>query len=119
MDVLVAGPQLRFDFRDLLTAASDSRALLLARVRNLFEGPTIAFESRFLPAQGLPALNNDVHVLRIQFYPTARPFGDFGCGERRATTEERFVDDCPAFNMVQDRAPHEVDRLLRGMIVLL
>jgi hypothetical protein len=41
--------------------------------------------------QRLPALHNDVIVLRIQLEAVADPFGEFGRGQRRAAAQEWVV----------------------------
>ncbi len=69
-----------------------------------------------LVGQSLPALHDYVRVLRIEFHSTADPFGDFGGGQCCATTHKRFVHQLATLRMVQDRAPHQIDRLLRWVI---
>ena len=75
LEVLVASPDLGFDFRDLPAAAFHSYGHLLALGGNLVEGPAVAVELGLLPAQFLPALHAHVHVFRIQLDAIADALG--------------------------------------------
>ena len=50
----------------------------------------------FLPAERLPALDDHIHVLRIQFHAAADALGQFRGGQRGAAAEERLVDQLAA-----------------------
>ena len=88
----MAGPDLRFDSRDLPAAAGDSCGTLPPFRRDCFEGPPIAIERGLLVAQRLPALHCYVNVLRVQFNAQADAFGQFGGRECGARSQERLVD---------------------------
>jgi alpha/beta superfamily hydrolase len=53
-----------------------------------------------LAGQGLPALDNDVNVLRVEFQTVADALGEFGGGEGRPTAEEGVVDQLAAVQMI-------------------
>ena len=72
-----------------------------------------------LPLQFLPALDDDVNVLRIELDAVADALGEFGGGQRGAAAQERLVHQLAPLGVVQDRAPHQIDRLLRRVIELL
>jgi hypothetical protein len=61
----VASQQQRLDFRDLAAATRDSCRLLLSFLRDLVKRPAIGIEGSFLATQHLPALDDDVQVLRV------------------------------------------------------
>jgi alpha/beta superfamily hydrolase len=48
----------------------------------------------------LPALDNDVNVLRVEFQTVADALGEFGGGEGRPTAEEGVVDQLAAVQMI-------------------
>ena len=87
--------------------------------RDLLERSAVAVERGFLARQRLPALDHDVHVLRIQLDSAADALGEFRGRQRRAAAQERLVHQFAALGVVQDRAPHQLDRLLRRVIELL
>jgi hypothetical protein len=62
----MAGQKLRSDGRYLPAAARDSCRLLSSLVADLVKGPPVAIQRGFLPGQRLPALHDDVDVLRVQ-----------------------------------------------------
>ena len=86
---------------------------------DLFEATAISLEFGLVAAQLLPALYDDVHVLRIEFNSATRAAGQFSGGQRGAAAQERLVNQLATLGMVQDRAPHQLDWFLCGMIELL
>jgi hypothetical protein len=64
-------------------------------------------------------LANHVHVLRIEFHAVADALGQVSGGERRATPQEGLINHFAALGVIQNRAPHQLHRLLRGMIKFL
>src|SRR5579864_8976050 len=114
----MAGAHLSFDLRDLLAAAVDSRLFLSAVLSDLFEGAPVSVELGLLSAQGLPALDDDVGVLGIKLDFAADTLGYFGGRERGPASQEGIVNQLAALGVVQYRAPHEIHRLLRRVIVL-
>ena len=56
---------LHFECRDLRAAASRSFRCPLPFRADFIERPPVAVELGFLAGQRLPALNDDIHVLRI------------------------------------------------------
>jgi excisionase family DNA binding protein len=64
---------LSFHNRNLATAARDSSGRLPAFLGDLLDGPPIAIELGLLATQCLPALDDHVHVLRIQLSEAQTP----------------------------------------------
>src|ERR1035441_7537642 len=104
----------RFDFRDLLVAASNSYCASPAFLGDHLERSPIALQRGVLAGQGLPALDNDVNVLRVEFQPVADALGEFGGSERGTRSEEGLVHQLAALQMVQDGAAKQFDGFLRG-----
>ena len=73
----------------------------------------------FLPVSVCQRCTIHVDVLRIQLDAEADALGQFRGRQRGAAAEERIVNQFAALEVVQDRAPHQLDRLLRGVIELL
>jgi hypothetical protein len=87
---------------------------------------SLAISSKLLPSercllagQVLPALYNHIDVLRVQFRAAADALGKLRSRQRGATAKEGFIDQLSAFCMVQNRALHQLDRLLGWVIELL
>lgn len=72
----MARQNLRFDRDDLPAAALDSCRLLGTLFRNGFKGPSI-FERGLFAGQLLPALNHNVHILRVELDPVADSLRQF------------------------------------------
>src|ERR1017187_7802631 len=111
----MARPDLSFDSRNLGLAAGDSCGLLVTLLGDLVERAAVAVQRRLPALQPLPALHHHVHVLRIKLYSVADALGNFGCGEACTRSEEGFVASLPTLCVVQQRAPHDCDRLLSRM----
>ncbi len=75
LHVGVPGPQLGLDGCDLLLASVDSCRALPAFLGEFLERAPVAVESRLLAGQRLPALHDDINVLRVQFDADARALG--------------------------------------------
>src|ERR1035438_2586762 len=88
-------------------------------MRHFVEGTAVPVEGGLPARQILPTLHDDVSVLRIEFHTAAHALGHFRRGERGATTEKRLVYKLTAPDVIQDRTPHQIHRLLSGMIILL
>src|SRR5712691_10875055 len=85
----------------------------------LLERATIAIQDDRLLGQLRVPLANHVHVLGIEFEAIADPLGQFSGGQGRATPQEGLVYHFAALGVIQDRAPHQILRLLRGVIKFL
>jgi hypothetical protein len=66
LNVGIPGEQFRFDGRDLAATAFYSCGHLNPFRFDLIEGPAIPIQRGPLDGQGLPALDYDIDVLRIQ-----------------------------------------------------
>src|SRR5262249_20404202 len=80
------------------------------------EGPSVAIEHGFLARLLLPAEHRDVAVLRILLDSVANPLSRLGGRESRSAADERVINQFAAPGVVQDRAPHQLDRLLRRVV---
>src|ERR1039458_2190762 len=112
----MAGPELGFDGGDLLAAAVDSCGRLPAFLGDLLERAPVAVEGSFLAGQRLISLDYDVDILRVEFDSDADALGQFCRRQRGATSQERIVDQLASLEVVQDRAPHQFDRLLSWVV---
>src|SRR5262249_33636860 len=83
------------------------------------KGPSVPCQDYFLTAELLPTLDRDVDILRIDLDAAADSLGDLGGRQCRPTAEEGLIDKFAALGVIQDRAPHEIHRLLGRMVVLL
>jgi hypothetical protein len=63
----------------------------------------------------LPALDGHIDVGRVQFDAKAHPAGGFRRDQRGAGSHEGFKHRLTGAGIVQDRAAHAFDRLLRTM----
>src|ERR1039458_9001830 len=99
-------------------ATGDSCDLQLALFGDLFKCAAGAIQGRLPARQPLPPLHHHVNVLWVQLNAVADALGDFRGGQGRSRSEERLVDRLPALGVVQQRAPHEFDRLLGRVIEL-
>jgi len=82
---------------------------------NLLPSPS----SLVLTTQRLPPLYYDIHVLRIEFDTAAACPRSVPRGESGAAAQERLVHQLAPLGLVQDRAPRQLDRLLRRMVEFL
>jgi hypothetical protein len=80
---------LRLDVRDFLAATPDSCRDSQPRRFDLFECPPVALQRGVSTAEVLPALDDDVAILRVDLQPVADP--PVGLGRRQGCTaaEER------------------------------
>jgi len=115
----MAGTNLRFDGCDLAPATSESRRYLLALLGDLVERAPVAFEDRLLTAQCLPPLDRYINVFRIKLYAPADTLGNLGSSQRCSRSEERVIHRLATLRMIQQRAPHQIDRLLGRMVLFL
>src|SRR6266404_1666068 len=96
------GKDLLRDGRDLAPAAFDSCDAPDPFSLNLLERAAVCLELRFLSAQRLPAPDDDVDVLRIEFNAVADALGQFRGRQRCAGTQKRLVHQFAAAEMIQD-----------------
>jgi len=70
----------------------------------------------------LPTLHDDIGIKGVKLETIANAAGHFGRYQSRARAEKRVVDHLAGPAVVDDRAPHAFDRLLRavapGVLVL-
>jgi hypothetical protein len=71
-------------FSRIISGKPRSRRFLPALVRDFGERPAIAIERRLLPAQLLPALNNNIGVHRMKLDPVANALGKLSGRKRGA-----------------------------------
>src|SRR5262249_9862957 len=87
--------------------------------RHFRERAAIAIERGFFARERLPTLDDDVCELRVEFHAEANALRHLGCGKRGAATEERIVNEIAAFDVIQNRAAHQLNWFLGWMIQLL
>ena len=88
------GADLSLDRGDLAAATLDSRSLLLTFLSDLFERSPVALQRGFFAGQCLPALQDAVNVLRIQFNAAAdaiRLFDGRNCGAAAEEIEDQLT----------------------------
>src|SRR5262245_45268640 len=68
-----------------------------------------------LAGEGLPTLDRDVAIGRIDVDRVAHPFRHFGGDQRRSRPDKRIVDRLAHLRIVDDRPPHALDRFLRAV----
>src|ERR1017187_758773 len=114
-------PRAKFalDVGDLLAAARDSCCPDPAFLGDLLERPPVAIEPGFLAGKRLPALDHYINVFRIDFDAAADALSEFGGGQRRAAAQEWLVHQLAALQVIEDRAPENIDGFLRRMIEFL
>src|SRR6266436_1689759 len=74
---------------------------------DFFEGPSVRLQCGLLAGEGLPPLEDHVHVLGVKLYPVTYAPGQFGRDQRGAAAEEWVVNHGSAFGVVQDRPAHQ------------
>ena len=67
------------------------------------------------PGEGLPTSQDDIDIAGAYLETAADAAGHFGRDQARARTEKRIIDQLAGPVVVDDRAAHALDRLLRGV----
>src|SRR6516162_299932 len=67
------------------------------------------------PGEGLPTSQDDIDISRADLETAADAAGHFGRDQARARTEKRIIDQLAGPAVVDNRAAHALDRLLRGV----
>src|SRR5215472_11499412 len=67
------------------------------------------------PGKGLPASHDDIDISGAELETVAEAAGHFGGNHARARAEKRVIDQFAGPAVVDDRAAHRFDRLLRAM----
>src|SRR5215472_2465550 len=67
------------------------------------------------PGKGLPALHDDIDISGAELETAAQAAGHFGGDQARARAEKRVIDQFAGPAVVDDRAAHGFDRLLRAV----
>src|SRR5215472_9239384 len=67
------------------------------------------------PGKGLPASHDDIDISGAELETVAEAAGHFGGNHARARAEKRVIDQLAGPAVVDDRAAHRFDRLLRAM----
>ena len=70
---------------------------------------------RCAASEGLPTLYNHIDISGVELEAAAHPGGHFGGDQARARTEKRVIDQLAGPAIVDNRAAHALDRLLRGV----
>src|SRR5215471_7600509 len=70
---------------------------------------------RGAPGKGLPTSHDDIHISGAELETAAEAAGHFGRNQARARAEKRVIDQLAGPAVVDDRAAHRFDRLLRAM----
>src|SRR5215831_798838 len=70
---------------------------------------------RGAPGKGLPASHDDIDISGAELETVAAAAGHFGRDQARARAEKRVIDQLAGPAVVDDRAAHRFDRLLRAM----
>src|SRR6516225_4365506 len=107
----------------LRTASLTTKAFLAmarASIRVLARGALVEGLTRCLvysgaPGKGLPASHDDIDISGAQLETAAAAAGHFGRDQARARTEKRVIDQLAGPAVVDDRAAHRLDRLLRAV----
>ena len=66
----------------------------------------------------LPAFDDHIDILWIEFQPVAHAPGHLGGDERCSAAQERIVDEFAPLRVIQNRFAHQFDGFLRRMIEL-
>jgi len=85
MKIGMPGTDQRFDLRDLAAATRDSCCDSQPRVLDRLECLAAGAERRLLAREILPALNDDIDILRIELDSVADALGLFGGDQCGAT----------------------------------
>src|SRR5260370_40701735 len=115
----MAGEEFRLDGRDLATALLDSRGCPPTLLGDFVEGASIALQRRLLSREALPAGYRDVDILRFEFEAVAHAARGLRGRQGCSASEKGIVHHLAAPGVVQNRTSHQLDWLLRRMIVLL
>src|SRR3954452_12285981 len=78
----------------------------------LIKGSPVRAAFGAFAGESLPAANGDIDVERINLDREATPAGGVGGDQGRSAAEERVVDRLPNVAIVENWAPHALDRLL-------
>jgi hypothetical protein len=81
----------------------------------LVEAFTGAQMHRRAPGEGLPASHDHIDIMRAELKTAANTAGHFGRDQARAGTEKQVVDLLARPAVVNERAAHALDRLLRAV----
>src|SRR5215472_15440973 len=81
----------------------------------LVEGLTRCLVYSGAPGKGLPASHDNIDISGADLETAAAAAGHFGRDQARARAEKRVVDQLAGPAVVEDRAAHRLDRLLRAM----
>src|SRR5215471_12380188 len=81
----------------------------------LVEGLTRCLMYSGALGKGLPALHDDIDISGAELETVAAAAGHFGGNQARARAEKRVIDQLAGPAVVDDRAAHRFDRLLRAM----
>jgi hypothetical protein len=91
-----------------------------ASISPLAGGPLVERLARCLthrgaPGKGLPASQDDFDISRAELETVAQAAGHFGRNQAVARAEKRIVDQLAGPAVVDNRAAHSLDRLLRAV----
>src|SRR5262249_20714560 len=81
LEFRMTGPDLFLGFRDLAAASRDSCGDSQPLDLHLLEGATVNLQDRLAASEVLPALDDHIDVLRIEFHSVTRAPGEFGGDE--------------------------------------
>src|SRR5215472_8735334 len=81
----------------------------------LVEGLTRCLMYRSAPGKGLPASHDDIDISGAELETVAAAAGHFGRNQACARSEKRVIDQLAGPAVVDDRAAHRFDRLLRAV----
>src|SRR6516162_6000119 len=70
---------------------------------------------RVPPGEGLPTAHDDIDISRADLETATDAAGHFGRDQARTRTEKRIIDQLARPAIVDNRAAHALDRLLRGV----
>src|SRR6516165_11985041 len=98
-----------------LLAIVGPRLILLLTAGALVERLTRGLVHRGASGKGLPAPQDDIDIARADLETAANPAGHFGRDQARARAEKRVIDQLAGPAVVDHRAAHTLDRLLRSM----
>ena len=82
---------------------------------DLLEGSAITIECRRLARELLPTLDRYIHVTRIDLDAAADAAAALGCHQGAPASQERVVATRARTGVIQNRATHDLDGLLRGV----